>query len=683
MSIQSVLSGDSLCHIEIDDVLSGLAKLPDESVHCAITSPPYWNQRDYGVDGQIGAEKTFQGYVCTLVRVFHELKRVLRKDGTFWLNLGDKRIGGQLLGLPWRTALAMQIDGWILRDEIIWCLSGGLKVYARTQKGDMPTTIRDLVRLDPSTVKLWNGERWTQCLGWSETTQPDSPLEIELRSGEKISCTHGHVWPTLRGNVRADKLEIGDVILSASLPDPDVKYSPGHINDNVAWLVGLFLAEGSFDSRGRMQFAGHVNENTARSGRMIGIANDWGGTVRPYESGNSGNIVVDCPPLTAVVKQYLRGTTAKTKGLKNRAWRHDSLWLNALLGGYLAGDGHYDEENKRWRIGFTRNSRLADDMRTLCARLGCALTLKEAYSTAWGKTWPIYRGEIRFERTGHGNERSKTEIVAIGKSRVHRFYDIGVADDPHLFALASGVLTHNSKPDPMPSSVADRTTTAHEQVFLFAKTKSYYYDNVAIMENAIHAGVSRKYHSEKKLARCVGREPSGNEHPDAEPVVVAKKKNRRSVWTIGKQPYKGAHFAVFPPRLVEPCVLAGTSEHGCCAECGEPYRRITNKQRLKRNRPNDYVKRCEHGQENTCANSVAGVNIETVGWEKNCKCETREIKPCVVLDMFSGAATTGLVCQRLGRRYIGIELNPEYVELSLERLKQDREKKCTTPPAAR
>jgi hypothetical protein len=160
-------------------------------------------------------------------------------------------------------------------------------------------------------------------------------------------------------------------------------------------------------------------------------------------------------------------------------------------------------------------------------------------------------------------------------------------------------------------------------------------------------------------------------------------KNKRSVWKIPIAPFKGAHFAAYPPALIEPCVLAGTSEHGCCAECGEPYRRITNKQRLKRNRPNDYVKRCEHGQENTCANSVAGVNIETVGWEKNCKCETREIKPCVVLDMFSGAATTGLVCQRLGRRYIGIELNPEYVELSLERLKQDREKKCTTPPAAR
>ena len=134
------------------DVLPALKELPGESVHCAVTSPPYYALRDYGIDAQIGREDTPEQYIERLVAVFRELRRVLRSDGTFWLNIADTYCGtgskggysdlknpkgrnGQslslarqttgckqkdLIGIPWLLAFALRSDGWYLRSDIIW-----------------------------------------------------------------------------------------------------------------------------------------------------------------------------------------------------------------------------------------------------------------------------------------------------------------------------------------------------------------------------------------------------------------------------------------------------------------------------------------------------------------------------------------------------------------------------------
>ena len=107
------------------DCRDALRRIPRESVDCVITSPPYWNQRDYqiGLGEQhrlLGNEASHQEYVKNLAGIFSEVKRVLRKDGSLWLNLGDKYVNKNLMGLPWRVAIAMQDDGWILRNDIIW-----------------------------------------------------------------------------------------------------------------------------------------------------------------------------------------------------------------------------------------------------------------------------------------------------------------------------------------------------------------------------------------------------------------------------------------------------------------------------------------------------------------------------------------------------------------------------------
>ena len=102
------------------DAYEVLTGLDDQSVQCVVTSPPYYNLRDYGEKDQIGLEENDEVYVDNLLKVFVEVKRILRKDGTLWLNLGDSYAHKCLLGVPWKVALALQSDGWWLRSDIIW-----------------------------------------------------------------------------------------------------------------------------------------------------------------------------------------------------------------------------------------------------------------------------------------------------------------------------------------------------------------------------------------------------------------------------------------------------------------------------------------------------------------------------------------------------------------------------------
>lgn len=103
-----------------EDCLTGLKRIPDNYVDCCITSPPYYGLRNYGVEGQIGLEKTPDDYVGKLVDVFREVRRVLKPEGTLWLNLGDGYENKNLIGIPFMVAFALRADGWWLRQDIIW-----------------------------------------------------------------------------------------------------------------------------------------------------------------------------------------------------------------------------------------------------------------------------------------------------------------------------------------------------------------------------------------------------------------------------------------------------------------------------------------------------------------------------------------------------------------------------------
>jgi hypothetical protein len=156
-------------------------------------------------------------------------------------------------------------------------------------------------------------------------------------------------------------------------------------------------------------------------------------------------------------------------------------------------------------------------------------------------------------------------------------------------------------------------------------------------------------------------------HGDGYPQAEAR--NKRSVWTVTTRSYSGAHFATFPPDLIWPCILAGTSEKGCCAECGSPWERI-----LERG-DNDGRDGTYDATDTTLRNDglrhsgrVGKTDFTTTGWQPTCKCHAKETVQCTVLDPFMGSGTTAQVALEQGRHALGIELNPEYCDLITRRL---------------
>ena len=401
--------------IVVGDVRERLSELPDGSVHCVVTSPPYWGLRDYGVAGQIGLEPTVVEHVETVVTVFREVHRVLRVDGTVWLNYGD-------------------------------CYATGAGKVGKHPGGGA------------------QGERW-------------------------------------RGN----------------------------------------------------QGAG--NQPSAKPGRGIG-------------------------PL-------VQPNRMPQEGLKPK------------------------------------------DLVLMPARIALALQ-----SDGW---WV------------------RSEIVW-------------------------------AKPNPMPESVRDRPTSAHEKVFLLTKSARYFYDAHAVREPA--KGVSPRHRSTRdEPASPAGGVSKRTGRRRGKPTVKTYKQrghsrrhagfnerwehktktgqqamgaNLRNVWTIAPRPYRDAHFATFPPALVEPCIKAGTSERGCCPECGTPLLRVAAERGRRTPDASDF----------SPAGEMQDIQAN-VDWESDCECCAVDPVACTVLDPFAGAGTVGLVANRLGRDAILIELNPAYAQMARKRIEGD------------
>lgn len=351
------------------------------------------------------------------------------------------------------------------RRPLLWCLSGGTMVYAKTLQGEHPLSIKDLIRQDLANVSLWNGERWTKITGaWPSTSIEDR--QITLRSGERINCTASHRWPTQRGVIPCEELVVGDILQSCVLPEPETPIRPAALDDrDIGWFVGLWIAEGS-RSGNSIRISGHLRE-ADRLERLTRIVSAYGGTIHTYPTSELGlDAHISSPILSAVVDMYVSGRDAKSKYPSVHCWRRSNAFLDALLEGYLDGDGHYDERNQRYRLGFTRNRYLEGSLRTLCARLGYSLRVRPTWSKIGEIEYPSFRGEIHKSRSTHPNARRDAEIVEIATGTGKQYWDIGVEDDPHLFALASGILTHNSKPDAPPQLSGDRPSMAFESIVL-------------------------------------------------------------------------------------------------------------------------------------------------------------------------------------------------------------------------
>jgi len=527
--------------------------LKDATVQCCVTSPPYYGLRDYGTakwiggdaeckhfiagdgepgithagekqqtnhgsmrvakdicprcgairqDDQIGLEPTPDEYVAKLVQVFREVKRVLKDDGTLWLNLGD--------------SYASMKSRYNQKAQ---SLNGG-----KSQDNEFQGNKTDLYHHKE--------------LGLKDKDLIGIPWMVAFALRQ----------PYYTGTIRAEKDRI--------------------------WLASMIDGEGCM----------YIHKR--KTGQ-----NNGQGYERKHDSYGAGLEVANC---------------------------HESIVRRCLE---ITGKGSI--------CAVERESRMKNRNQTLyrwnLRSNECRDVIREVYPYFVGK-----KHEARLV-LGCPSSGDLAEKAHIGLMALHngKECDIDFPEPKSMYEpgwyLRSDVIW--AKNNPMPESVKDRPTKAHEYLFLLAKSQKYYYDNEAVMEEASAVSVNRvKYgwdcervnispngngavHTDRMGDRWLSKmrgfktkdQIDDNQHHGAD-IDTGAYRNKRTVWTINTQPYRGAHFAVMPEKLVEPCVLAGS-------------------------RPGD-----------------------------------------LILDPFAGSGTVGVVAQKLGRQFIGIELNPEYVKLAEARL---------------
>jgi DNA modification methylase len=662
--------------------------LEDESVHCVVTSPPYWGLRDYGIEpsvwggidhahewgeeqvstatlgatlggpsstltnwagshepakvyaekaqttnvsqgsfcpcgawlGTLGLEPTPELYVQHIVEVMREVRRVMRSDATCWLNLGDSYAGswgaqsrpndndvgsnpeggsmlsarqieahpkGQthtgslkntpglkpkdLVGVPWRVALALQADGWWLRSDIIW-----------NKPNPMPESVQ--------------GSHFTR-------------HRVTIEEYEKLS--------SLRRERSSGQDRTGDM--------PDV--SAGEIPDRQEALSKE--PEGGSDNTGTRRARGRAGEAPSALSSGVGATSENSperdGTSREQEAGRRA-----VSPITEEQGQ-------ETQGLR-QAKSGDSAGPPSNRRG-LAGDSGGTQEP----LPLLQETENSDD-----------------------------RPRHPFEQGGEareGESRPSVQGVQLGEEQQD---NQALVDCPGCSKCKDGYIFRLS---------AGRPTTAHEHVFLLTKAATYFYDSDAIREP--HAepwrGTGRLESTTPHSHRKDGDERGLNRQPVFVPArreYNPAGRNKRSVWEIATEPYPDAHFATFPEALVRPCILAGTSERGVCPECGAPWERVVERDSVEQTgvtpKQQGYRDQGLASGKSTIGRTKAWEPGEgsttTTGWAPGCTCGREDTIPATCLDVFAGACTTALVAQKLGRRAVGVDLKPEYLAMGIKRL---------------
>jgi len=229
-----------------------------------------------------------------------------------------------------------------------------------------------------------------------------------------------------------------------------------------------------------------------------------------------------------------------------------------------------------------------------------------------------------------------------------------------------------AKPNPMPESVTDRPTSAHEYIFLLTKKARYYYDADAVREPQTEGSIERWRAGGQRVAGPKQNNREGKEFWETSGLLPAGR-NLRSVWTFATQPYPEAHFATFPLELPLRCIR--TSPPKCCKKCGAGWERVTettgggptgNQGTKSENRESEGLRTSDRMGHGSGWRENPSRVIKTLGFRPTCDCYKpgQEVtKPAVILDPFAGSGTVGEAAALLGREYILIEVNPNYKKL--------------------
>ena len=276
----------------------------------------------------------------------------------------------------------------------------------------------------------------------------------------------------------------------------------------------------------------------------------------------------------------------------------------------------------------------------------------------------------------HNLENTHSKIVPSGlkpKDLIGIPWRVALALQADGWYLRQDIIWH--KPNPMPESVQDRCTKAHEYIFLLTKSPKYYFDNHGISEEANYQGVMRG----GSTARYEQNNFAGDNRE-------YDRRNKRSVWSVKPATFKEAHFAVFPTELIEPCIKAGCPEK-VCANCGTAYEKkfevvepaAVKAANQQRSQTKEFDSSMGGGgtsfkghSGNFKADGTPMVKQKRlVGLQQMCSCDTNETRVSQVVDHFGGSGTTGVVSDRLGLNATVVELNKEYVKIAETRVTED------------
>ncbi len=811
------------------DVLRGMA---DESVHCVVTSPPYWGLRDYGLEpsiwggkkscvhrwdvgqwkrrsndsgtvrkqdtnqgsvkrdlpikhsscancgawrGELGLEPTLELYIQHIVEVFREVRRVLRKDGTCWLNLGDSMMVG--------TNLLYELQGLIKGHLVLKrcrptiCIARKGADVSLNDDGFPKGELFSLLGLKGIVVKQRNndfrqvvhffdvpGNAWI-CVPSCSVSVYASYLQVVVDSsdGVDVIISDGNpdvhpVFPITVTSLSGEKSDSAFTIKEPCEPmaecviDSEAAWNPLNADTlsesrldiylvNEAIPLGDSLFPLSCNSSDLSIAKATAEEVTFSSGdgsvklRLFGVGQELllkdGNRVTPYD--------VLYHEANARVNEY---QAKQVGGVPYRLMRA------------LQRDGWICRTPIVWHKLNPMPESVSD--RPTWAHEDVFLLSKSGTPTYWThrdipgtrcQPSPDYRWVDQATRAEYQTEPSdwSDELIdcpdcgGAGKI-VSTIGQASLFDGPPTLVRTCSRCSYDEAETP-------GRIPRWKRVNLW-RSHDHFYDADAIREPTrdgwhgdfaprskdrrdANGNGSKRTHKQRGHSR---RHAGFNDRWDSmsKDEQQLNGANKRTVWSIATQPYKEAHFATFPEKLAEPCILAGTSEKGVCGETGAPYERVTergyvpmpgrsetalvrggdNQKPLDDSRKDHGSKRggvdvTTLGWQPTCERGVCGAPRQrciavddpngrlgkgyhdhdddlgrgqrgvvtangaptrtTTGWQPTCDHDSEPV-PATVLDPFCGSGTTGVVALRHGRSFIGIELNPEYVELARQRI---------------